>query len=106
MDESDVIALNDTLKAGGFKDGLNLGRVGQIFGENLNDFNLEKVLTNIKNKNKDLFNHLRRDTKSMEQLLEAAGFEDITYKFLSRKLRSGITAGGYACRFSRLNSAW
>ncbi len=85
MDESDVIALNDTLEAGGFKDGLNLGRIGQIFGENLNDFNLEKVLTNIKNKNKDLFNHLRRDTKSMEQLLEAAGFEDITYKFLSRK---------------------
>ena len=85
MDESDVIALNDTLEAGGFKGGLNLGRVGQIFGENLNDFNLEKVLTNIKNNNKDLFNHLRRDTKSMEQLLETAGFEDITYKFLSRK---------------------
>lgn len=85
MDDSDIEALNATLENGGFKGGLNLGRIGEIFGDNADDFNLETVLTNIKNNNKDLFNHLRRDTKSMEQLLETAGFEDITYKFLSRK---------------------
>lgn len=85
MDNSDIDALNASLKSGGFEKGLDLGRIGRIFESDFSDFNLDTVLTNIKNNNKDLFNHLRRDTKSMEEMLEAAGFEDITYKFLSRK---------------------
>ena len=85
MDNSDIEALNASLKSGGFEKGLDLGRIGRIFESDFSDFNLDTVLTNIKNNNKDLFNHLRRDTKSMEEMLGAAGFEDITYKFLSRK---------------------
>ena len=84
MDNSDIESLNASLKSGGFEKGLDLGRIGRIFESDFSDFNLDTVLTNIKNNNKDLFNHLRRDTKSMEEMLGAAGFEDITYKFLSR----------------------
>ena len=82
MDESDVEALNATLEAGGFKGGLNLGKIGEIFAENADDFNLETVLTNIKNNNKELFKHLRRDKKSMEELLNRSGFQDAGYKLL------------------------
>lgn len=85
MDESDVEALNATLEAGGFKGGLNLGKIGEIFAENADDFNLETVLTNIKNNNKELFKHLRRDKKSMEELLNQSGFQDAAYKLLKRK---------------------
>jgi len=85
MDDSDVEALNATLEAGGFEGGLNLGRIGEIFDENADDFNLETVLTNIKNNNKELFKHLRRDKKSMEELLNKSGFEEAAYKLLQRK---------------------
>tara|TARA_R100001440_G_scaffold16299_1_gene27796 strand:- start:313 stop:3177 length:2865 start_codon:yes stop_codon:yes gene_type:complete len=85
MDDSDVEALNATLEAGGFKGGLNLGRIGEIFAENADDFNIETVLTNIKNNNKELFKHLRRDKKSMEELLNQSGFQDAAYKLLKRK---------------------
>ena len=80
MDDSDVEALNATLEAGGFRGGLDLGRIGEMFKGNADDFNLETVLTNIKNKNKELFKHLRRDKKSMEQLLNKSGFEEAAYK--------------------------
>ena len=85
MDDSDVEALNATLEAGGFRGGLDLGRIGEMFKGNADDFNLETVLTNIKNKNKELFKHLRRDKKSMEQLLNKSGFEEAAYKLLQRK---------------------
>jgi len=85
MDESDVEALNESLKSGGFEKGLDLGRIGRIFESDFGDFNLDTVLTNIKNSNKDLFNHLRRNTKSMEELAQNTGFEKIAYKFLDRK---------------------
>jgi hypothetical protein len=85
MDNSDVEALNATLEAGGFKGGLDLGRIGEIFDENADDFNLETVLTNIKNNNKELFKHLRRDKKSMEELLNKSGFEEAAYKLLQRQ---------------------
>ena len=85
MDDSDVEALNATLEAGGFKGGLNLGKIGEIFDENADDFNLETVLTNIKNNNKELFKHLRRDKKSMEELLNQSGFEEAAYKLLKRQ---------------------
>lgn len=85
MDESDVEALNATLEAGGFKGGLDLGRIGKIFDENADDFNIETVLTNIKNNNKELFKHLRRDKKSMQELLNKSGFEEAAYKLLQRQ---------------------
>ena len=68
---------------------VNLGRIGEIFNAaGTDDFNLETVLTNIKTNNTELFAHLRRDTKSMDELMtlaEATGFEKIAYKFLGRK---------------------
>jgi len=85
MDDSDVEALNAQLKSGGFEGGLDLGRIGQIFESDFSDFNLETVLTNIKENNKELFNHLKRDKKSMEQMINNTGFEKITYQFLQRK---------------------
>ena len=85
MDDSDVEALNATLEAGGFEGGLDLGRIGKIFDENADDFNIETVLTNIKNNNKELFKHLRRDKKSMQELLNKSGFEEAAYKLLQRQ---------------------
>ena len=88
MGDDDLKALNEALMAGGYDKGLNLGRIGEIFNSNPGEFDFETVLTNIKQNNKELFEHLRRETKTIETLTamaEATGFENIMHKFLNRK---------------------
>ena len=89
MPNEDLQALNNTIEQSGFQSGINFGRVGEIFDEvGHGDFNLDRVLTNIKTNNADLFQYLRRDKKTMQELMQlanAAGFESIAFKFLNRK---------------------
>ena len=99
MPNEDLELLNESLKANaGISKGLDLGRIGEIFGEDsFNEimfktgdeaFNLERVLTNIKENNKEVFAYLRRDTKSMDELMQmakATGYEPIIFRFLNRK---------------------
>ena len=89
MPDDDLKALNQALDQSGFQQGLNLGRIGEIFdGMDKGEFNMEVVLTNIKNNNKELFNQMRRETKSMDALMamaEATGSDAIIHKFLGRK---------------------
>ena len=77
MPNEELELLNKTLKEKtGISKGLDLGRIGEIFGEDsFNEimfktgdeaFNLERVLTNIKENNKELFAYFRRYSKSME----------------------------------------
>lgn len=99
LDDTEIKALNQSLKEDGYKGpGLNLGRIGEFFDEkgqlklNLFEGNIEQpldnLLNNIKNKNKALFAHMRRDTKSMEEMLamaETSGFDEILNAMLKRK---------------------
>jgi len=89
MPDDDLKALNQALDQSGFQQGLNLGRIGEIFdGMDKGEFNMEVVLTNIKNNNKELFNQMRRETKSMDALMamaQATGYDAIIHKFLGRK---------------------
>ena len=99
MPNEDLELLNESLKANaGISKGLDLGRIGEIFGEDsFNEimfktgdeaFNLERVLTNIKENNKEVFAYLRRDTKSMDELMQmakATGYEPIIYRLMNRK---------------------
>ena len=89
MPDDDLKALNQALDQSGFQQGLNLGRIGEIFdGMDKGEFNMEVVLTNIKNNNKELFNQMRRETKSMDALMamaQATGYDAIVHKFLGRK---------------------
>jgi hypothetical protein len=99
MPNEDLKLLNESLKTNaGISKGLDLGRIGEIFGEDsFNEimfktgdeaFNLERVLTNIKENNKEVFAYLRRDTKSMDELMQmahATGYEPIIVRFLNRK---------------------
>ena len=100
MPNEDLELLNESLKANaGISKGLDLGRIGEIFGEDsFNEilfktgdeaFSLERVLTNIKENNKEVFAYLRRDTKSMDELMQmakATGYEPIIYRLLNRKV--------------------
>lgn len=98
MPNEDLQKFNKTLSDTGFRSGINLGRIGEIFDEldpqtqtriaGEDSFNLETVLGNIKQNNVELFNHLRRDKKSIDELMQmanATGFESIAFKFLNRK---------------------
>ena len=99
MPNEDLELLNESLKANaGISKGLDLGRIGEIFGEDsFNEimfktgdeaFSLERVLTNIKENNKEVFAYLRRDTKSMDELMQmakATGYEPIIYRLMNRK---------------------
>ena len=97
MENDDLMALNKALEEGGFQGGINLGRIGEIFGRETADFigptapgafSIETVLQNIKQNNVELFQHLRREKKSMESLMaiaNATGFDGIIYKMLGRK---------------------
>ena len=97
MQNDDLMALNKALEEGGFQGGINLGRIGEIFGRETADFigptapgafSIETVLQNIKQNNVELFQHLRREKKSMESLMaiaNATGFDGIIYKMLGRK---------------------
>lgn len=89
MPDDDLKALNQALDQSGFQQGLNLGRIGEIFdGMDKGEFNMEVVLTNIKNNNKELFNQMRRETKSMDALMamaQATGYDAIIHKLLGRK---------------------
>ena len=97
MENDELMAMNKALEEGGFQGGLNLGRIGEIFGRETADFigptapgafNIETVLQNVKQNNVELFQHLRRKKQSMETLMaiaEQTGFEQIVYKFLGRK---------------------
>jgi len=88
LDDSDVKALNDVLREGGFEQGLDLGRIGKIFDGTTDDFNPTTVFENIKKNNEALFKHLKRDKQSMEAMVamaNATGFENIAVKFLNRK---------------------
>ena len=88
LDNTDVEALNDVLRDGGFEPGLNLGRIGQIFDGTTDDFNPTTVFENIKKNNEALFKHLKRDKQSMDAMVamaNATGFENIAVKFLNRK---------------------
>ena len=99
MPDDDLKALNKYLNDKGYTKGLNLGRIGEIFGSpeglakvdggrlQLEDFDVEKVMQNIKQNNKELFEQMRRETKSMDALMamaQAAGFDDIVHRFLLR----------------------
>ena len=67
MPDDDLKALNKYLNDKGYTKGLNLGRIGEIFGSpeglakvdggrlQLEDFDVEKVMQNIKQNNKELF---------------------------------------------------
>ena len=92
MDDEEILALNNVLADNGFTEGLNLGRIGEIFETPMEDmasgFYLETVLKNIKERNKDLFNHLRRDSQTMDEMLamaEATGYDKIVASMLKRK---------------------
>ena len=98
MPNDDLMALNKALEEGGFQQGLNLGRIGEIFNmEGFNElvlnagdgaFAIETVLTNIKENNKELFQQMRRETQTMDALMamaEKTGFDNIVYNFLGRK---------------------
>ena len=113
MEDDDFIALNKALEEGGFEGGLNLGRIGEIFDSEKklvgppevneafdevngvfdetidpSSFDIKTVLQNIKNNNVELFEHLRREKKSITTLMaiaEQTGFEKIVYKLLGRK---------------------
>ncbi|MGB0718368.1 MAG: hypothetical protein ACPGO7_03465, partial [Alphaproteobacteria bacterium] len=93
MGDDDLKALNKSLEESGWQEGLNLGRIGEFFNGpqinmNLEDFDFETVLKNIKTNNKDLFQYLRRKTQSMDAMIAIAtkaGREDILYKLLGRK---------------------
>lgn len=92
MDEQEILALNNALSEKGFTAGLNLGRIGEIFETPFEDMSsgmyLETVMANIKENNKALFNHLRRDTKTMDEMLamaEATGHNKIVAAMLKRK---------------------
>ena len=88
MDNDDVMAMNEALRASGFQGGLNMGRIGEIFNSDPGDFDIETVLKNIKQNNVELFQHLRRDKQTMETLMvlaNATGFDGIVYKMLGRK---------------------
>ena len=102
MHNDELELLNKTLKEkAGISKGLDLGRIGEIFSEDsFNEimfktgdeaFNLERVLTNIKENNKELFAYFRRDSKSMEELMlmaKATGYDQIVYRLLNRKVDS------------------
>jgi len=98
LPNQDLETFNRTLSEGGFTSGINLGRIGEIFDQldaptqtriaGESGFNLETVLDNIKQNNVELFQHLRRDKKTMDELVtlaNATGFENIMFKFLNRK---------------------
>lgn len=98
MPNDDLMALNQALEKSGFQQGLNLGRIGEIFEmEGFNEvvlnfgdgeFALETVLTNIKENNKRLFQEMRRETQTMDALMamaEKTGFDEIVYNFLGRE---------------------
>ena len=98
MPNDDLMALNKALEESGFQQGLNLGRIGEIFNmEGFNElvlnagdgaFAIETVLTNIKQNNKELFNQMRRETQTMDGIMamaEKTGFDNIVYNFLGRK---------------------
>ncbi len=99
LDDTEIKALNQALKEDGYKGpGLNMGRIGELFDEKgqlkLNLFegnvqqSLDGLLQNIKNQNKKLFAFMRRDTKSMEEMLmmaQTTGYENILNAILKRK---------------------
>ena len=91
MDEEGVTALNKVLEDSGYQGpGLNLNRIGLIFKTEGEDqvLDLQTMLVNIKNNNKDLFAHLRRPKQTMEGMLalaEKTGFSEIAYKLLKKK---------------------
>ena len=98
LPNQDLETFNRTLSEGGFQSGINLGRIGEIFDQldantqtriaGDGGFDLETVLGNIKQNNVELFQHLRRDKKTMDELTQlatATGFENIMFKFLNRK---------------------
>ena len=98
LPNQDLETFNRTLSEGGFQSGINLGRIGEIFDQldantqtriaGDGGFDLETVLGNIKQNNVELFQHLRRDKKTMDELVtlaNATGFENIMFKFLNRK---------------------
>ena len=73
--------------------GLNLGRVGDVINKSMDDFNDLEFLTgdllnNIKAQNKELFEHARRKSMTLEEMVELAerqGFNGISQKLLTRK---------------------
>ena len=97
MENDELMAMNKALEEGGFQGGLNLGRIGEIFGRETADFigptapgafSIETVLQNIKQNNVELFQHLRREKQSMDTLMGLAkltGYDGIVYKMLGRK---------------------
>ena len=91
MDETGIDALNKAIKDTGYKGpGLNLNRIALIFKEEGGEqtVDLTSMFANIKEQNKELFEHLRRPTQTMEMLLTMAqqtGYREIVYKFLNRK---------------------
>jgi len=100
LDESEIKALNKSLKEDGYKGpGLNMGRIGEMFDNkgqlklNLFEGNIQQsldvLLTNIKNQNKEMFAFMRRDSKSMDEMLamaETTGYQKILNSFLRRKI--------------------
>lgn len=100
LDDAEIKALNQSLKEDGYKGpGLNMGRIGELFDEagqlklNLFEGNIQQsldgLLNNIKQQNKELFAYMRRDTKSMDEMLamaETTGYQKILNSFLKRKI--------------------
>ncbi len=85
--EEDLDAFNSALFGEEADFGLNMGRIGELLDPS-GELNLGDALANLKNENKELFEYLRRSTKSMEELValaENSGANEIAYKFLTRK---------------------
>lgn len=86
LDDREVEALNTALKEDGYKGpGLRLFTLT----ENLNmEFDTKKLLQKIKENNKQLINYMRRDTKSMEELValaQTSGYQKVVKDLLVRK---------------------
>ena len=86
LDDKEVKALNEAITADGYKGpGLNLITLTEKLEL---DFDTPKLLFRIKQNNQELINYMRRDTKSIEQMValaQASGFEDTVKSLLTRK---------------------
>jgi hypothetical protein len=88
ISEDAVKELNKALKVEGYKgEGLSLGKLSAKFFEGSEVVDMTKLLTNIRNSNKELFKYFRRPKQSIEAMVKTAekiGFNEITYNLLNR----------------------
>ena len=97
--EIDIESIAQIFAGDGYKGpGLNLGRVGDLFDKGLEenfDISTSDILNNIKEQNKELFEHARRKKLTIEDMVglaERQGFNEISEKFLMRKAGDMMSA--------------